>query len=284
MDVIVAQTAGFCFGVKRAVNMVYDAVAEGGVLYTYGPIVHNEQVISDLEAKGVRVLNGDENIASLEKGTVIIRAHGVSKEIYNQLLQSGMKIIDATCPFVKKIHNTVAKASKEGDSIVVIGSKNHPEVQGIVGWCESLEDATVIENASEADNLVAEGNRRITVVSQTTFQIGKFQELVEILHKKGYYINVVNTICNATEERQAEARLIASEVDAMIVIGGSKSSNTQKLYEICSCECAHTQYIQTVKDLDFAEAESLSRVGITAGASTPKKIIEEVQNYVRINF
>ena len=176
------------------------------------------------------------------------------------------------------------KAADAGKKIVVIGSKNHPEVSGIIGWCEPANPATVIENEEEALNFEADPESEITVVSQTTFRLGKFKELVEILRKRGYNVTVVNTICNATGQRQEEAQKIASEVDMMIVIGDSKSSNTQKLYEICSRQCKHTLYVQTKDNLETDQFRSLRRVGITAGASTPKNIIEEVQNYVRINF
>ena len=284
MEIILAKTAGFCFGVNRAVNMVYDELTKNNNIYTYGPIVHNEQVVEELSQKGVSVLNDEDNLQSINGASVIIRAHGIPKKTYDLLLEAGVNIVDATCPFVKKIHRVVESASSQGSQVVVIGNKTHPEVLGIIGWCDINHPAIVIENKDEAEKIDLPSGTELTIVSQTTFHMGKFQELVEILSKKGYYTNVVNTICNATEERQKEAREITSGVDAMIVIGGSKSSNTQKLYEICSCECSHTQYIQTVDDLKLDSTESLSRVGITAGASTPKKLIEEVQNYVRINF
>ncbi len=283
MDIIVAKSAGFCFGVQRAVDTVYREAEKGGKIYTLGPIIHNDTVVSDLEKKGVEVLNDIGELENIKDGTVIIRSHGVSREVFEKLASSGLKIVDATCPFVKKIHGIVEKDSNNGKRIVVIGDSTHPEVVGIVGWCKE-NSATVIENEDEARDFFSDDNRDITVVSQTTFRAGKFKDLVEILRKKGYNVNVVNTICNATTERQEEARRIASEVDMMIVIGDSKSSNTQKLYEICSRECNCTLYVQNKDNLETDPAGSLQRVGITAGASTPKNIIEEVQNYVRINF
>ncbi|MCR5674029.1 MAG: 4-hydroxy-3-methylbut-2-enyl diphosphate reductase [Lachnospiraceae bacterium] len=284
MDIIVARSAGFCFGVKRAVDTVYAEVEKGGKIYTYGPIIHNEQVVGDLEKKGVKVINDIESVKDLDSGTIIIRSHGLSKAVAEALTDSSLTVVDATCPFVKKIHNVVEEESAKGKKIVVIGSKNHPEVSGIIGWCEPSNPATVIENEEEALNFEADPEREITVVSQTTFRLGKFKELVEILRKRGYNVTVVNTICNATGQRQEEAQKIASQVDMMIVIGDSKSSNTQKLYEICSRQCKHTLYVQTKDNLETDQFRSLRRVGITAGASTPKNIIEEVQNYVRINF
>ena len=193
-----------------------------------------------------------------------------------------MECIDATCPFVKRIHNTVERESAKGKEIIIIGNPGHPEVEGIMGW--SGTNAYVIESVKEAENFRADTHNPLCIVSQTTFNYNKFQELVEIFQKRGYNVNVVNTICNATEERQTQARDIAGKVDAMIVIGGRHSSNTQKLYEICREKCEATYFIQTLGDLHLELPETAALVGITAGASTPNNIIEEVQNYVRINF
>ncbi len=276
MQVTVAKSAGFCFGVQRAVDTVYEQVEKGvRPIYTYGPIIHNEVVVQDLEEKGVQVLENQEDLEQLNEGTVIIRSHGVGKEIYDQISAKGLNCVDATCPFVKKIHRTVEKESAAGRQIIIIGNDNHPEVEGIKGWCR--HPALVIESAEQAEALNLPEETKVCVVSQTTFNYKKFKDLVEILDKKRYDRIVVNTICNATEERQTEARQIAGKVDAMIVIGGSHSSNTQKLFEICRKECENTYYIQTVHDLDLEVLRSTGLVGITAGASTPKKIIEEVQ-------
>ena len=276
MQVTVAKSAGFCFGVQRAVDMVYEQVEKGiRPIYTYGPIIHNEVVVQDLEERGVQVLEGKEDLGQLTEGTVIIRSHGVGKEIYDLISAKGLNCVDATCPFVKKIHRTVEKESAAGRQIIIIGNDNHPEVEGIKGWCH--HPALVIESAEQAEALNLPEGTKVCIVSQTTFNYKKFKDLVEILDKKRYDRIVVNTICNATEERQTEARQIAGKVDAMIVIGGSHSSNTQKLFEICRKECENTYYIQTVHDLDLEVLRSTGLVGITAGASTPKKIIEEVQ-------
>ena len=276
MQVTVAKSAGFCFGVQRAVDTVYEPVEKGiRPIYTYGPIIHNEVVVQDLEERGVQVLEGKEDLGQLTEGTVIIRSHGVGKEIYDLISAKGLNCVDATCPFVKKIHRTVEKESAAGRQIIIIGNDNHPEVEGIKGWCH--HPALVIESAEQAEALNLPEGTKVCIVSQTTFNYKKFKDLVEILDKKRYDRIVVNTICNATEERQTEARQIAGKVDAMIVIGGSHSSNTQKLFEICRKECENTYYIQTVHDLDLEVLRSTGLVGITAGASTPKKIIEEVQ-------
>ena len=282
MDVIVAENSGFCFGVKRAVDSVYEQMEKGGKIDTYGPIIHNEQVVGELEKKGVQVIRSVEELKDIGEGTIVIRSHGVTREIADILKKQGLDIVDATCPFVKKIHRIVEDESRSGKYIVVIGSRKHPEVEGIVSRVEG--GYTVIENDEEAEAFSESSDREICIVSQTTFNRNKFKELVEIFQKKGYHVTVANTICNATEERQTEARRIASSVDAMIVIGGAGSSNTQKLYEICKRECENTQYIQTLDDLVLTSIQSIKSVGITAGASTPKKIIQEVQNYVRANF
>ena len=286
MNITVAKSAGFCFGVKRAVNKVYEqADIKKGPIYTYGPIIHNEEVVKDLEEKGVKVLDNLETLTDAqkqEKGTVIIRSHGVSKEVYEKLEHAGFEIEDATCPFVLKIHQIVEEFSNDGYEIVIIGSSLHPEVEGIRGWCDP-KHTTVIADYEEAQNYKPKSGKKVCIVAQTTFNYKKFQELVEIIQKKGYIrdIRVLNTICNATEERQNEAAKLAETSDIMIVIGGRSSSNTQKLYEICKEECANTYYIQTAADLKLSETGHIDNVGITAGASTPKKIIEEVQKYVR---
>ena len=283
MKVELAKMAGFCFGVNRAVDTVYQEAVEHSPVYTYGPIIHNEEVIADLKRKGVQVIHSLEEAKEQAEGTVIIRSHGVTKAEQETLVADGLRVIDATCPFVKKIHRLVQEYSDKGYLVIIIGSVDHPEVQGIVGW--SHADRTVVINCeSDVERLDLNAWKKVCIVAQTTFNYNKFQELVEIFGKKGYDISVVNTICNATEERQTEAKEIAAKVDAMIIIGGRHSSNTRKLYEICSRECADTYFIQTLDDFHLDLPKSVRLVGITAGASTPNKIIEEVQNYVRINF
>lgn len=278
-EVKVAKSAGFCFGVKRAVEMVYSEAAKGKKVYTLGPIIHNEQVVIDLEKKGVNVINSVNDIKDGENITVIIRSHGISEDIYNQLKAKKVNIVDATCPFVAKIHRIVQEKYKEGNQIVIIGNENHPEVEGINGWCEN--NAYIIESTSEAEKLSLDYEKKVCIVAQTTFNYKKFKDIVDILAKKSYDINVMNTICNATEERQTEAGTIAEQSDAMLVIGGKHSSNTQKLYEICKSKCSDTYFIQTLDDLDLKKLQSFRSVGITAGASTPNNIIKEVQTYVR---
>ena len=289
MEVKVAKTAGFCFGVQRAVDKVYELIDScQDRLFTLGPIIHNEEVVNDLEKKGVRVASEEELKTLPEGSTVVIRSHGVGKKVYDQLEECGLSYVDVTCPFVLKIHRIVEKESKAGSHIVIIGDPDHPEVVGICGWC--IGSYTVIRTKQDALDFVPPESKNVCIVSQTTFNYNKFKDLVEILRKKRYdntvlnILNILNTICNATEERQREAKSIAGEVDTMLVVGGRHSSNTQKLFEICKKECGNTYYIQTPVDLDSEMFQCSSYVGITAGASTPKKIIEEVQEHVRIKF
>ena len=283
MEVILAKTAGFCFGVKRAVEMVYENVSKDNV-YTYGPIIHNEEVVKDLQNKGVKVLASEDDLLENPSGTVVIRAHGITEETYTTVHNAGHELVDATCPFVLKIHKIVREAYDRGDFVVIIGDKNHPEVVGIKSCAP--KNSEVIADGSEAKKLLDSlGNepKNLCIVSQTTYNYKKFQEIVEIFQKNSYHrCDILNTICNATQERQQEAAFIAGRVDAMIVIGDSTSSNSQKLYDICSRICNRTYFIQTADDMDYSLLCGLDKVGITAGASTPKNIIEEVQTRCQI--
>ena len=282
MKVKLAKSAGFCFGVEKAVNTVYEEAKKGDeIVYTLGPIIHNEEVVKDMKKRGVESVK-IEDLDSLPKGTVIIRSHGVSRDIYNFVKQSGHRVVDATCPFVKKIHAIVSVQSGKGNTVVIIGNPEHPEVMGIKGWGD--ENTYAVENIEQFINLKLKKDKEIIIVAQTTFNHKKFQEIIDKISLLGYDVRCFNTICNATQERQVEAKNIASNVDAMIVIGDKKSSNTGKLVEICQEECRNTVFIQTLEDLDYDALLSVDSVGITAGASTPKHIIEEVQNIVRSKF
>ena len=289
MEIILAKSAGFCFGVQRAVDTAYKEAGKQHV-YTYGPIIHNEEVIEDLRKKGVLVIEDLAELDQQEDETVIIRSHGVSKDVMEQLEARHVNVVDATCPFVKKIHTIVQDESQKGNRIIIVGNKDHPEVEGIIGWCETK--SYTVQSVSEAENLVKNIENEpdfehinFSLVSQTTFNKNKFKDIVDIIRKKLYNVVVHETICNATAVRQTEARDIAKTVDAMIIIGGRNSSNTQKLYDISKQECENTYYIQTLVDLDLTTFESVSRVGITAGASTPNKLIKEVHGRMdEMNF
>ena len=274
-NVTLAVSAGFCFGVKRAVEKVYEQIGKTEKpIYTYGPIIHNEQVVGDLQEKGVEVIDTLEELKTIRDAVVVIRSHGVGKDVYDILKENGVEIVDATCPYVKKIHRIVEKQTAEGRRVLIVGSEDHPEVQGIKGWGD--ERTKVIENMDDFRRLELPEDEKLCIVSQTTFNYKKFQDLVEKISKTRYDITVLNTICNATQERQVEAMRTASQVDVMLVIGGKHSSNTQKLYDICRKECKNTYYIQTLGDFNPECISSVRSVGITAGASTPNNIIEEV--------
>ncbi len=276
-----AKSAGFCFGVQRAVDTVYEQISSGNQpIYTYGPIIHNEIVVRDLEEKKVRVIHSLEELTKLRTGTVVIRSHGVGREIYSIIEKNHLRMVDATCPFVRKIHRIVEEKSRTGWEVIIIGSASHPEVEGIRGW--SAGKVTVVETEEEARSFVPQTDKPLCVVSQTTFNLKKFHKFVEIIKGLSYHeIAVLNTICNATEERQTEAKSIARFADVMFVIGGKHSSNTQKLYEICKRECSDTHFVQAFDDLNLRLVPFRGIVGISAGASTPNILIEEVSNLCR---
>lgn len=283
MRVEVARNAGFCFGVTKAVQTAYGHTGESHV-HTLGPLIHNEEVIKDLKDKGIDIVEEDKIEELTDKDTVIIRSHGVAKSVYDRLEKTGAKVLDSTCPFVLKIHRIVREASAAGKVVLIIGNEGHAEVEGIKGWCSG--EYHVIGSIEAAETFeYAESDKEICVVSQTTFNYKTFKSIVEILGRKLYNIVVSNTICNATEVRQNEAKELAACCDAMIVVGGRSSSNTQKLYEICAGECSDTYFIQSAKDIDSDTLERLKKVehiGITAGASTPKNIIQEVFDICQI--
>ncbi len=282
MEVRMAEHAGFCFGVKRAVDTVYEQVGNGKKIYTYGPIVHNEEVVKDMEKQGVCVIADESALDLLEMQSdaiAVVRAHGVSEREYNKLADKGFEIVDATCPFVKKIHKIAIEQEEQGRRVLIAGDPEHPEIKGIIGWCKG--PVKVFKTVEEAEDFVPENGINYVLLAQTTFQVKKFKEIVDLFAKKEYNIYVVNTICNATEERQRSAAELAQKADAMIVIGSNGSSNTRKLYEICRERCENTYYIQTLDDLHLVLPDTTELVGITAGASTPQNIIEEVQNNVR---
>ena len=274
MEIKVAESAGFCFGVKQAVDTVYELAEKNiGRIVTLGEIIHNETVVEELRTKGVTYVEDIEDIP--DDATVVIRSHGVGASVIRSLEDKNIKYIDCTCPFVKKIHTIVNEHSRAGEHIVVVGSAKHPEVIGILGWING--SSTVVENIEDAlDFKPLNPTDKVCVVAQTTFNSKKFQDFVEIFSKKEYDINVVNTICRATQTRQEEAEALSSVSDAMIVIGGARSSNSQKLYEICKQQCENTLFIQNADSLKDIDLDGFACLGITAGASTPNTLIQEV--------
>ena len=275
----VAESAGFCVGIERAIKIVNEQLLTGKKVYTLGPITHNDQVCDELARKGVVILDNVEEAENIKNSVIIIRSHGVPEEVFRRLknteVTNNNEIVDATCGFVKRIHNIVSEKSAEGYNVIITGDPEHPEVIGICGWCKG--PCQVINSPEEAMNYSANPEKKTIIVSQTTFNSRKFEVLVEILKKMLYDVNVAKSICNSTEKRQRETYELAKDSDAMIVIGGKNSSNTAKLYEISVKECKNTYHIQTPDDLDLNLFKSFRCVGITAGASTPKTIIEEVQ-------
>ena len=284
MKIETAKSAGFCFGVDRAVNTVFQLIADKkNPIYTFGPIIHNEEVTNKLEKLGVTIIHSEEELKNITSGVIVIRSHGVAQRFYSLMEKNNVEVVDATCPFVSKIHQYVNEYTKKDYSIIIIGDESHPEVQGIFGW-GNPNRTWVINSIDEIDKFNGSIQDKYCIVTQTTYNANKFKELVEKIREKGYDIIVLNTICNATATRQAEALALSRACDAMIVIGSKASSNTQKLFEICKDECENTYYIQTIDDMDNELIQSYHSVGITAGASTPNKIIEEVQKYVRNEF
>ena len=270
-NIRVAESAGFCFGVKRAIEMAYEAIGVEPKLYSYGQLIHNKTVTDDLASKGLEIV---ENLDGLTEGTLLIRSHGVGKALYDEAEAKGLKILDGTCPFVKKIHNIVHEKLPNGMGIIIVGDGTHPEVIGINGWCENA--AVILEDEEAAKTKEIPEKDRYAVVVQTTFRQAKFDKILEILQDRGVNMEIHNTICSATEKRQTEAEELSKTVDKMIVIGGKNSSNTQKLVEICAKNCGNTVHIETICDLVLNNFGKDDKIGITAGASTPPAIIKEV--------
>lgn len=270
MSIKLAKYAGFCFGVKRAMDIVFEhAETSVGKIYTLGPLIHNEQVVKHLENKGVFAVNSVEDIPN--GSTVIIRTHGIPEDYYNQLENKNCNIIDATCPFVKKIHKIVHENYKQNKQVIIVGDKNHPEVIGINGWCDN--SAIIVDSVVNFADIVVENPSCIVV--QTTFSLKIWNEIKNFIKTSCQTVEIFDTICSATEDRQNEAIKLASSVDTMIVVGGKHSSNTKKLVDICKGQCSDTYHIETVSELPN-ETWNNRNIGVTAGASTPEWIIKEV--------
>lgn len=277
--VTVAESAGFCFGVDRAVKMVYNELESNTKVATLGPIIHNQDVVNDMKAKGARVV---DSVDELEPGeTVVIRSHGVGKDVYDAIAEKGCRMLDATCPFVAKIHRIVAEKSKEGYTIFIAGDVNHPEVQGIIGHCE--QKCIVFKDNSELKHVFLKNQeKKLAFVAQTTYNIIEWEECMKAIPKDDPDIVIFDTICSATDTRQSDAAKLAKESDVMLVVGGRHSSNTVKLYEVCSRYCK-TYHIENSEELSSLVLPCACKIGITAGASTPAYIIKEVQTTMTDN-
>ena len=275
MRVTVAKTAGFCFGVRRAVELVEQAAQQEERAVTLGPIIHNRHVVEHFARMGVRPV---DDPAEVEPGaTVIIRSHGVGRAVYDALAQKQAKILDATCPFVKRIHTIVSEAEQEGRQPIIIGTRTHPEIVAIAGWCRN---PLIFETAEELENWLLAGENRpnlpLVLVSQTTSTKFLWKSCTEIVKKVCTNCKIFDTICKATENRQNEAAALARESQAMIVIGDAQSSNTKRLAQICREHCTHVSLVDNADQLCRADFEGVDNVSITAGASTPAWIIKEV--------
>ncbi|MCL2799579.1 MAG: 4-hydroxy-3-methylbut-2-enyl diphosphate reductase [Endomicrobia bacterium] len=269
----VAERSGFCFGVKRAINLAEETAGLTRQVYTLGPIIHNPQEVKRLEKKGIKTL---KNIKSVESGTIILRTHGIPLELHGKLeKRKSIEIIDATCPFVKRAQDIVRELGDKDETIVIVGEKIHPEVVALVSYGKGK--CVVVENVKEAQKLKGKGN--LNIVSQTTQTPENFNAIVKCL-KKRYKIKVYNTICKATFDRQKSAEKLAKTADLMIVIGGKNSGNTTRLAQICSAK-TETYHIETVKDIKAGWFKNKKKIGLTAGASTPDWIIDKVKEEVK---
>ncbi len=275
MSVTVAKNAGFCFGVSRAVEMVQETAAAGNITATLGPIIHNRHVVDRFAALGVQVLDAPEDAAA--DMTVIIRSHGVTRAVMQALEATGARVLDATCPFVKRIHGIVEKAREEGRLPVIIGTRAHPEVEGIAGWCD---DCRIFETPEELDAWAKSGeideNYPLSMVCQTTSTENTWKKSVQIAKKQFTNLKIFDTICRATEFRQTEAAQLSVQSQAMVVVGDAKSSNTGRLATICREHCSKVALVDNATELEKEFFSGCHSVGITAGASTPAWIIKEV--------
>ncbi|WP_276840303.1 4-hydroxy-3-methylbut-2-enyl diphosphate reductase [Anaerovibrio lipolyticus] len=268
MEVILADNLGFCYGVKRAIQLAEDSAAPGQVTNTLGPIIHNPQMVAKLAENGVGTV---DSLDDVKEGTIIIRSHGVGPDVYDRVEAMGLNMVDATCPHVRKAQSSARMLADEGYQVVIIGEKRHPEVKSIIEWAG--DGAVAIETEEEADSLPKYG--KLGVVAQTTFSAPKFKLIVERLLDKSSDMKILRTICTATDQRQSAAMKLATEVDLMIVIGGKNSANTTRLAQLCSDKCK-TYHIETADELRDDWFDKIKKIGITAGASTPDWIIKEV--------
>ena len=268
MEVILAESLGFCYGVKRAIKLARENAAPDGTACTLGPIIHNPQMVARLAAEGVG------NVSSLEEmtsGTIIIRSHGVGPQVYDEAEKMGLSLVDATCPHVKKAQMAANELAQDGYEVVIVGEKRHPEVRSIYEW--SGHKAVVVETEAEASALQPCG--RLGIVAQTTFSGERFKSIVMRLLDKSNDVRIVRTICTATDQRQAAAVALAGQVQLMLVIGGKNSANTTRLAQLCAEKCK-TYHIETAAELQDEWFDKIEKIGITAGASTPDWIIKEV--------
>lgn len=278
MKVEIAKYSGYCFGVKRAMDMAWEELMENSEntqkqIYSIGPLIHNNQAMQKYKDKGLLI---EEKVENIEKNSIaIVRSHGLSKYFYDKMEEKSIKVVDATCPFVKKIQDIVYKSHISGSKIILIGDRNHPEIIGINGWAE--DSSIIINSLDDASSFEVDEHSDYIVVVQTTYKLEKYQQIEKILKNRLKKVEFFNTICYATRERQDAAGKLSKIVDAMIVVGGKNSSNTKKLAEICAENC-DTFLIETAEELDLEKIKNFEKIGISAGASTPDFIIKEVED------
>ena len=277
MEIIVGKTAGFCGGVKLSIDKTMDLLKEKGNYYCLGELVHNNEVIKELESKGLKIINSLDEVE--EDSTVIVRAHGIAKEVYEEAERRNITLIDLTCPKVLRIHDLV---KEDNNFIILLGKEDHPEIIGTISFCKDGLVVDSREDLNKALDYIKHNNiKEISIYTQTTYSLDKYNDLIEYLKEKtkDIKLNINNNICDATRTRQNETRELASKVDLMIIIGGKNSSNTKKLYEISS-SITNTYIIETVKDLKDKNLD-YNKIGIMAGASTPKSSIDDCIKYLK---
>ncbi len=272
MIIEIAENAGFCYGVMRAIDIADKALKNHKLIYSFGPIIHNPQVVEEYEKKGLKVVEDINKI----NNTVLIRSHGVSPEVYKKLKEKGIEVIDATCPFVKEAQRYARQLYEEDYKVIIFGDRDHPEVKAHMGYANYT--AQVINSEEEAQKIKA---TRVGVVCQTTQSVERFGRVIGILAKRIRELKVFNTICDATEKRQKAAKELAERSDVMIVIGGKNSANTRKLYEICKETAKRAYHIETEKEINPEWFKGAKRVGITAGASTPSYLIRKIYEVIK---
>lgn len=280
IEIVKAKNAGYCYGVERALRLVEESLESSKKpIFSLGPLIHNPQVVKELEEKGIKAVDSLDNVSS---GTVIIRSHGVKPQVLEEARKKKLDVIDATCPFVRKAQLVAAQLNQEGYTVVIVGEKTHPEVEGILAHAKN--NAFVVESSREISKKILKGASRIGVVVQTTQSLEKFKRVVAKLLTLTSELKVFNTICNATRKRQDAARQLALQTDLVIVVGGKNSANTTRLFQICQKINPLTYHIESPDEVKRSWFKGIKKVGITAGASTPKHLIVEVERKIKSFF
>lgn len=283
MEILKAKNAGFCFGVKRAIDEVNKVLLDkGGKVYSIGPIIHNEIVTKNLAKKGLVVIDDVEAIKKLKNEVVIIRTHGIEKELQDILQKNKNYIVDLTCPFVKRIHHLVEEYSNNGYNVLIIGDENHPEVRGIMSYAKGA--VAVINDEKGIKLLKFDKKAPLLILFQTTMNVSLGQKLVDILKELFYNYKIEKTICDSTENRQQEVKELAKVCDVMLIIGSTSSSNCKKLYDVAKSFCKNSYLLNSKEDLLNINIKDVTKVGVSAGASTPEYLIEEILTNARNEF